>query len=45
MAQFLGLRMTHYPLLAGTDEHMAGLLRRTLNDPDIPDGLKDPASW
>ena len=22
--------MTHYPLLAGTDEHMAGLLRWTL---------------
>lgn len=27
MAQFPGIGMTHYPLLAGTDEHMAGLLR------------------
>src|ERR1700757_5342186 len=45
MAQFLGLGMTHYPLLAGTDAHMAGLLRWTLKDPDIPDDLKDPASW
>jgi hypothetical protein len=37
--------MTHYPLLAGTDEHMAGLLRWTLQDRDIPDEAKDPASW
>jgi Catalytic LigB subunit of aromatic ring-opening dioxygenase len=45
MAEFLGLGLTHYPLLAGTDEHMAGLLRWTLGDPDIPDAAKDPASW
>ena len=45
MAEILGLGLTHYPLLAGTDEHMAGLLRWTLNDPDIPAELKDPASW
>jgi hypothetical protein len=45
MAEFLGLGLTHYPLLAGTDEHMAGLLRWTLTDPDIPAELKDPATW
>ena len=45
MAEFLGVGMTHYPLLAGTDAHMAGLLRWTLADPDIPVALKDPASW
>jgi hypothetical protein len=45
MAQFLGLGMTHYPLLAGTDDHMAGLLRGTLTDPDIPAAAKDPANW
>ncbi len=45
MATFLGLGMTHYPLLAGTDEHMAGLLRWTLQDPDIPAEEKDPANW
>ncbi len=45
MAEFLGLGITHYPLLAGTDEHMAGLLRWTLTDPDIPDAAKDPAGW
>ena len=45
MAQFLGLGMTHYPLLAGTDEHMASLLRWTLADPDIPAEAKDPVNW
>jgi hypothetical protein len=45
VAQFLGVGMTHYPLLAGTDEHMAGLLRFTLRDPDIPAAEKDPANW
>ncbi len=45
MAHFLGIGMTHYPLLAGTDEHMAGLLRWTLQDPGIPAAEKDPASW
>jgi hypothetical protein len=45
VAQFLGIGLTHYPLLAGTDEHMAGLLRWTLQDPDIPAAVKDPASW
>lgn len=45
MGDFLALGMTHYPLLAGTDEHMAGLLRWTLTDPDIPAEEKDPAHW
>jgi hypothetical protein len=45
VTRFLGVGMTHYPLLAGTDEHMAGLLRYTLRDPDIPEAEKDPANW
>lgn len=45
MAHFLGLGLTHYPLLAGTDDHMASLLRWTLSDPDIPESAKDPADW
>src|SRR5699024_3490390 len=28
-----------------TDEHMAGMLRWTLRDPDIPEEVKDPACW
>lgn len=45
VGDFLALGLTHYPLLAGTDEHMAGLLRWTLTDPDIPDAEKDPQNW
>src|ERR1700753_1981110 len=45
MAEFLGLGITHYPLLAVTDEHMADLLRWTLRDPGIPAADKDPANW
>lgn len=45
MAHFLGLGLTHYPLLAGTDEHMADLLKWTLADPDIPASAKDPSGW
>src|SRR5881392_3939701 len=45
MAEILGLGMTHYPPLAGRDERMAGILRVTLQDPDIPAELKDPANW
>lgn len=45
MAHFLGIGLTHYPLLAGTDDHMASLLRWTLRDPDIPEDAKDPAGW
>lgn len=45
MAEFLGLGMTHYPMLAGTDEHMADLLRWTMADPDIPTNAKNPNTW
>lgn len=45
MAEFLALGMTHYPMLAGVDDKMAGLLRWTLQDPDIPEEVKDPATW
>ncbi|MET7640781.1 extradiol ring-cleavage dioxygenase [Streptomyces sp. NPDC005438] len=44
-SRFMALGMTHYPMLAGTDEHMAGLLRWTLRDEAIPEEEKDPANW
>lgn len=45
MGAVLGLGLTHYPPLAGTDEHMADLLRWTMQDPAIPVDHLDPASW
>ena len=37
MAHILGLGVPPYPPPAGTNEHMADLLRWTLDGPDIPD--------
>jgi len=45
MAEFLGLGLTHYPLLSVPDDRMADLLRWTLSDPGIPAAEKDPAHW
>ena len=45
MADVLGVGLTHYPMLSGADTHMANLLKTALKDPDIPDEVKDPASW
>jgi hypothetical protein len=45
MAEVLGVGLTHYPLLAGKDTHMASLLKSTLKDPDIPADRKDPSAW
>ncbi|KQZ75673.1 extradiol ring-cleavage dioxygenase [Nocardioides sp. Root151] len=45
MAEVLGVGITHYPLLAGADTHMASLLKTALKDPDIPAERKDPANW
>jgi hypothetical protein len=45
MAELLGLGMTHFPPLAGFDERMAGILKGTLRDPDIPEHIKNPANW
>ncbi|MDT5345420.1 MAG: hypothetical protein QOE52_4604 [Mycobacterium sp.] len=41
----IGLGMTHYPMLAGADTHMANLLKGTLRDPDIPEDRKVIANW
>ncbi|ANQ75892.1 MULTISPECIES: extradiol ring-cleavage dioxygenase [Rhodococcus] len=45
MAEVIGLGMTHYPMLAGADTHMANLMKSVLKDPDIPEDRKDPDNW
>jgi len=45
MGEILGLGMTHYPPLTGLDQNMAGILRRVLEDPGLPERYRDPASW
>ncbi|WP_329410564.1 extradiol ring-cleavage dioxygenase [Nocardia vinacea] len=45
MADAIGIGITHYPMLATEDGHMANLMRMVLKDPDIPADRKDPANW
>lgn len=45
MGEVLGLGVSHYPPLSGNDADMANILRRRLDDPDVPAELKDPAGW
>jgi hypothetical protein len=45
MGELLGLGLSHYPPMAGTDDAMADILRGTLKRPDIPASAKDPANW
>ena len=45
MGAILGLGVTHVPLLAGRDEDMARILRRVLEDPDLPAEYRVPDGW
>jgi hypothetical protein len=45
MAEILGLGVTHFPPLSGTDERMGWILKRALEDPAIPEPLRQPAGW
>lgn len=45
MGEILGIGLTHYPPLAGQDQDMAGLLRRTLQDPGLPEPYRHPENW
>jgi hypothetical protein len=45
MGDILGLGVSHYPPFINFDEHMAGILSYTLDDPAIPPEAKDPQKW
>ncbi len=45
MGDVLGFGISHYPPFAMTDGFMSGLLKYTLNDPDIPAAARDPQAW
>jgi hypothetical protein len=44
MAEILGVGVTHQPTL-GDNDFVPGSFRRSLSDPDLPEALRDPASW
>jgi hypothetical protein len=45
MGEILGLGVTHYPPLIGRDENMARILRRVMQDPDLPERYRTPDGW
>ena len=45
MAEILALGISHYPPLSGHDERMATILRRMLQNPDLPPKLRTPEGW
>lgn len=45
MGEILGLGTTHYPPLTGTDDNMAYLLKRALQDPDLPVAYRNQSAW
>jgi hypothetical protein len=45
MGEILGLGVTHYPALAGRDEHMGSILKRIIHDPGLPDQYRHQESW
>lgn len=45
MGEILGLGMTHFPPLCGRDESLGRILKRVLEDPDLPERYRNPAAW
>jgi len=45
MGEILGLGLSHYPPMRGTDDAMAAILRNTLKRPDVNEEKKDPKVW
>src|SRR5260370_2177915 len=45
MGQILGLGVTHFPPLSGTDENLGRILKRALDDPAVPERMRDPSGW
>ena len=45
MGQILGLGVTHFPPLSGTDENLGRILTRALDDPAVPERMRDPEGW
>ena len=45
MGAILGLGVTHFPLLTGQEQNMPRILRRVLQDPDLPEQYRRPDGW
>jgi hypothetical protein len=45
MGALLGVGLSHFPPLSYPDSSFAAALRWTLQDPDLPEALRDPSGW
>ncbi|MBX3498717.1 MAG: extradiol ring-cleavage dioxygenase [Alphaproteobacteria bacterium] len=45
MAEILALGISHYPPLWGPDDRMAWILKRMLQNPNLPEALRAPPGW
>lgn len=45
MGEILALGVTHYPPLCGVDEDMAWILRKMLENPNLPEKYRTPSGW
>jgi len=43
--EILGLGRTHRPVMLRRDEDWTGMTQTSLDDPDMPAAMKDPANW
>ena len=45
MGEILGVGISHSPLFGMPPDKMSGALKARLNDPKLPEAMKDPANW
>jgi hypothetical protein len=45
VAEILALGISHYPPLGGRDDRMATILKRMMQNPDLPAHLRTPDGW
>ncbi|HEX3537754.1 MAG TPA: hypothetical protein VHU15_13415 [Stellaceae bacterium] len=45
MGEILGIGCTHRPVMLRQDEHWTSMIKASLADPDMPEEMKNPASW
>src|ERR1700683_3758079 len=45
MAEILGVGCTHRPVMLRRNEDWTGIMKVTLDDPDMPEAMKNPANW
>ena len=45
MAEILGIGCTHRPVMLRPNEAWTFMMKASLDDPDMPEHMKNPASW